>query len=384
MDFPYKKYNGTFSQSPQEKFEILKTKRHKVNTEEYIVFIKRKSDIDGIINKTSEGYNKNYIPFKPTKKIALKLKELFRINFGRDTLYLRFFTGDKDEYEINVLSDYFIEDKRIKCKRLEQSISPYDWYFLNIEKLKTDIVNKGIEINPFNLREELYSQYKECNHFKATIVGNIIDIFESKKMLDFSAGWGDRLLGAMSRDIEYLGIDPNLDLVEGHNQMIEMFGDPSKHKIIYKPSEKVDFNTEVDKDFDLIFTSPPFYDLEIYSSEGDQSIILHDTYEEWMVNFLFYTIERCWSCLSKKGFMLLYMGDSPNNYLVEPMLFYIIYKLLDSKYLGVISVSSSESQNKLSIPIYIFKKSNKKSSPKLRQSVGEEFLNNYPRIYSLL
>lgn len=39
------------------------------------------------------------------------------------------------------------------------------------------------------------------------------------------------------------------------------------------------------REFDLIFTSPPYFDLEVFTTEGEQSIITHSTFDKWMVHF---------------------------------------------------------------------------------------------------
>ena len=57
------------------------------------------------------------------------------------------------------------------------------------------------------------------------------------KWLDISAGWGDRLIAAISLDMEYLGYDPNVKLEPGHTAIIEKFGNKDKQKICYEPFE---------------------------------------------------------------------------------------------------------------------------------------------------
>ena len=60
--------------------------------------------------------------------------------------------------------------------------------------------------------------------------------------------------------------------------------------------------------FDCCITSPPYYDLEIYSNEETQSINKFQTYESWLENFIDpiikYVTEHCtkFSCWSVKNF----------------------------------------------------------------------------------
>ena len=59
-----------------------------------------------------------------------------------------------------------------------------------------------------------------------------------------------------------------------------------------------------DKRFDMCLTSPPYFDLEVYSHESTQSIKKYETYDEWIEKFIKPIIEyvsghvdkySCWS-----------------------------------------------------------------------------------------
>ena len=47
-----------------------------------------------------------------------------------------------------------------------------------------------------------------CNNFQVIITMNIYKYFKAKRILDSSAGWGDRLVAAITSGIEYVGVDP--------------------------------------------------------------------------------------------------------------------------------------------------------------------------------
>ena len=59
-----------------------------------------------------------------------------------------------------------------------------------------------------------------------------------------------------------------------------------------------------DKYYDMCLTSPPYYDLEVYSHEESQSIKRYNTYEKWLNEFIKPVIDfvcshvdkySCWS-----------------------------------------------------------------------------------------
>src|SRR5690606_29914987 len=82
---------------------------------------------------------------------------------------------------------------------------------------------------------------------------------------DCSAGFGSRLLGCVTTGRKYIGVDP-LTIPE----LEEMKKDLGLQncELIQGCSERIDFGENV---FDLAFSSPPYYDMEIYSSDKTQA-----------------------------------------------------------------------------------------------------------------
>jgi hypothetical protein len=165
------------------------------------------------------------------------------------------------------------------------------------------------------LREAIYSRVKECTNFKPSLAKHIIEFFGAKKVLDFSAGWGERMLGAMAAQVEeYLAFDPNLTLQAGHSLALRTHGTPAQQEnfhIRYEPFESSSLSPE-DFSADLVFTSPPFFNLEVYTTQEHakgQSIQSHKGVNAWLVKFLFQALKKAWSCLSRGGHMALHYSD---------------------------------------------------------------------------
>ena len=87
--------------------------------------------------------------------------------------------------------------------------------------------------------------------------------YEATKVLDFTAGWGGRMLGAINLGIAYTGIDTNTDLKPGYDKMMELFDCDDKYKMLWESSLDVDFSK---LDYDFVLTSPPYEDIELYSN----------------------------------------------------------------------------------------------------------------------
>jgi hypothetical protein len=87
--------------------------------------------------------------------------------------------------------------------------------------------------------------------------------YNATKVLDFTAGWGGRMLGAINLGIAYTGIDTNTDLKLGYDKMMELFDCDDKYKMLWESSLDTDFSK---LDYDFVLTSPPYEDIELYSN----------------------------------------------------------------------------------------------------------------------
>lgn len=140
--------------------------------------------------------------------------------------------------------------------------------------------------------------------FKPYTAKYIYKLFNAKKVLDFTAGWGGRLIGATSLDIDYIGIDTNTNLIEPYKKMIEFIKPKSKVKMIYENCLDVDFSK---LDYDFVLTSPPYNNLEIYSH---MKLFKND--DDFYKNFLIPMIDKSLKYIKNNGFVCI--NISPQMY----------------------------------------------------------------------
>ena len=133
---------------------------------------------------------------------------------------------------------------------------------------------------------------------------------DGKKLLSPVMSWCTPVIGvANSNYDELVAIDVIPDVVNkakelhtySENMRNTFFGDDSKSGTFFCcPSEKLDerYNcSETYKEhFDLVFFSPPYYNLEVYTG-GEQSHESWQTYEEWLDGYWRPTVELCHRCL---------------------------------------------------------------------------------------
>jgi hypothetical protein len=116
--------------------------------------------------------------------------------------------------------------------------------------------------------------------FKPLTAMEIYSRFKPTSILDFTMGWGGRLVGACVLDIpNYIGIDTNKSLVEPYKkmtQMLKQLGNATNIELIFEDALTIDYSN---LDYDMVLTSPPYYNKELY--EGTES----RTNKEWETKF---------------------------------------------------------------------------------------------------
>jgi hypothetical protein len=90
------------------------------------------------------------------------------------------------------------------------------------------------------------------------------------------------------------------------------------------------------KTFDVIFTSPPYFDFEIYSDHPGQSVALFPQFEGWVVKFLFKTLRNVWQVLGPNGHLIVHLADTGKS-VCEPMVLFAEGYLPECEYCGALS-----------------------------------------------
>lgn len=193
--------------------------------------------------------------------------------------------------------------------------------------VQTDVLHRALKMHTYM-----------ASQFKPSVAKNIYDFFDAKKVLDFSAGWGDRLVGflASSTAESYIGIDPNTKLHTPYQNIYDWithrFEMDKTACFICSPAEDVSY-TELDYDF--VFTSPPYFDIERYSNEPTQSWIKHPTLDKWLDGFLLKTLGGLYAGLKEGGRIAVNISDKKGGgEICQPMLDYM--KSIGATYEGVI------------------------------------------------
>lgn len=318
------------------------------NTNNY-PFMKYYTKIDSILNAFSNI--KNAIPaiekYNNYSDIYWVTKTNIIQTEAKTKLY-RILQSDDIYEKINFITDYFVEDSRIKCQ-FKNYEPPEIFYKKNKEKIIKELENKKIKITPQNLNNYLYENHHYCTTFFIDICAMVYTLTDSKIILDFSSGWGDRLIAACGLNKKYIGIDPNGNNHGAYKNIIQTLN--CNAKVYRSGAEYLPLSLVKNEKIDLIFTSPPYFDYEIYNSVA-QSNNTFSTSEDWTVYFLFLVLNKYIPILETNGHLGLYIQDLPKKLtVVEPIYMFLndYFPEFELKYILL----------KKAFPLYIYQKTTK-------------------------
>lgn len=135
---------------------------------------------------------------------------------------------------------------------------------------------------------------------------------------DYSAGYGGRLLGIGSSNMNYnyTAVDPNTETVnylQYFNSLIKQ-ATGVEGTIIQSVSE--DYEPE---DVDLAFSSPPYFNLEKYSDEPTQCMVNYTTLDEWFDGYVVPTMTNIHKGLNNDGVFATNIADYKTYGQKEPV-----------------------------------------------------------------
>jgi SAM-dependent methyltransferase len=216
-----------------------------------------------------------------------------------------------------------------------------------------------------------------CMNFRpsaAKVVYNI-NLPKKGKVLDYAAGYGGRLLGAWASENcdVYIGLEPNTKTYENGLSFLDFLNGKylnlSKSYLYNVCSE--DFTIEkypqYSEYFDMAFSSPPYFNLEVYSDEDTQSYIKFNQYTKWVKGYLQPTINNCIDMLKPGGIFAINIYEDETEHNKAPNIKKIIqlicnergFKLYKIDYLVLTrragNGSRDRSEEKVE-PIWYFKK----------------------------
>ena len=135
---------------------------------------------------------------------------------------------------------------------------------------------------------------------------------EGGRVLDYSAGFGGRMLGCLSSDknYHYVGIEPN----SGTFSNLETLGNyvkkafPEATYDLYKGCSE-DIIPTLQGSFDFAFSSPPYFHLEHYCDEDTQSHLKFPELGSWLEGYVKPTVQGIYDKLNPEKLFAVNIAD---------------------------------------------------------------------------
>ena len=187
----------------------------------------------------------------------------------------------------NMIERFYDDDKLKECIRdyiIGRSIHNMRTVFFSTARFKW---NTAINYSPMRAKA-IYEKFCPKNGV----------------IYDFCAGFGGRMLGALSshKNFTYIGTDPNSETYENLLKEGAYIEEVTHKTNSFKLYNECAENLELpEKSVDFVFSCPPFFSLEQYSDENTQSYIQYPNYEEWLECFVRPTIQNCIKALKDDG-----------------------------------------------------------------------------------
>lgn len=207
---------------------------------------------------------------------------------------------------------------RLKLRRGDKVVdlaSFWEVWFQSDGKLRSEVISSA-DPNEAKWACQKKYNYKLATNFIPGYAKAIYEYFHAKSVLDPCAGWGDRLVGAAATETldRYVAFDPNTRLRPGYVEIMKLFGhdlaDMNNKKLVFRNNFKIltePFEVGAlsleSNSFDLVFTSPPFFEYEMYNPQNPQ-------YKNWIDEFYIPLMHHSCRCVRPGGHVAIYVGDT--------------------------------------------------------------------------
>ena len=206
----------------------------------------------------------------------------------------------------NKIVDYFTFIERLATKG-HVGVDFYTFWFNRAHYRRLDYIQNMLkyyesrEISEIRKWKYIFNLYfSSISIFRPVMSMEVYCKFRPKiGVLDPTMGWGGRLVGACALDLpKYIGIDSNQKLDPLYREMSAFLQKTTKTKIelFFQDALTVDYSK---LDYDMVFTSPPYYNIEVYSGMKEK------TKEEWNTGFYKPLFERTWKSMRSPGYYCL-------------------------------------------------------------------------------
>lgn len=197
----------------------------------------------------------------------------------------------------NSMWDRFYDDHKLKraidfALRFKKSVTPTE-------------IRTALELIGGNVATNFKAMNAKALFERYTPQGGII--------YDFAAGFGGRMLGALTskNNYKYIGVEPASNTFECLNLLGHLIEEALDRKGIFKIYQQgsEDFRLKQEGYIDFAFSSPPYFNLEQYSDEETQCYNKFPSLDEWFEGYVKATIKNIHFMLKEGAYYAVNIAD---------------------------------------------------------------------------
>jgi len=245
-------------------------------------------------------------PPKITLQEIIADKQITQDELVKDIASLKKYkpTGDKQSFAGNKTLYHFQMANLLNTRVVGKKMTLPEVLLDDAEyaKLKNNMEKLGRTGTIPNRMFEAFRFNQSVVFFKPSTAKWIYSKFNATHVLDPTAGWGGRMLGANALGIHYTGIDTNTSLQPAYDGMMGLIQDP-KMRMIWEDTLAVDYESI---DYDFVLTSTPYVNkagkmVEVY----EHQVIMADFYKDFLVPL----IQKCLRHIKRNGKVVFNMSS---------------------------------------------------------------------------
>ncbi len=315
-------------------------------------------ELEALKKRIFNHYRKEGFPYY-NLSVEDQLKQIKQMNKYFETN--KVIRGDTIHQTMHCLGTawtYFPHSWDIVCsgKRTPMEVFSDDTLFM---KAISKRLKRGTYVTDSGIRKELKTTTgsQGVSNFRPSASRAIYDKYAGDGLVyDPSCGFGGRLIGAISspKVKTYIGCEPSSRTYRG---LIEMSRMLAKETV-------VELNTSGSEDYvleqlvDLAFTSPPYFNTEIYSDEETQSCNKFPEYIDWLDGYLHKTILNTIDHVKSGGYLIINIANTRNAPKLEADFKHIMnnIKSMELKETLKLSLSSINRNGFKYEPVFVYKK----------------------------
>lgn len=137
------------------------------------------------------------------------------------------------------------------------------------------------------------------SHYRPHLAKEIILSTKKQRgvLLDPCAGWGGRMIGTVASGWNYIGFEPNKKTFDNLIRIVSYLNIGDSVILYQLPYDFALIKNKVD----IVLTSPPYFDLEIYDDSITQSYNQFTDYDDWLHNWYLNMIKANFDLLKDDG-----------------------------------------------------------------------------------